>query len=310
VAKRIKHRLEYALVRGGFALGKLLPWSWISGFGAGLGRFAFHVLRVRRALVLRNLRIAFGDELDADERRRIAGRCYAQFGRSYLEYFALPGWRRRRMVERIDFEGWEYMEAALAKGKGIVFLASHYGNWEMMALAALSRGLRVHVVVGYMSNEAVHEAVIAMRRDLGLPVHHRERGLRNLLKALRDGEGIGILGDQEARSHGVPVSYFGRESLTHPGPAFLSIKTGAPIVPSYLVREGGRFRMVFRDPIDPGEARPSESTDERIARLTAAHTRVLEEMVRRHPDHWFWMHDRWKLAPRGEDGEPRRLGPD
>ena len=113
---RLKHRIEFALVRGGLALGSLFPWSWISGTGALMGRFAFHVLRVRRRVTLENLRLALGERTTEAERRRIAADCYAQFGRSYWEYFALPAFRRRRVLERVDYSGLEHLEAARAAG--------------------------------------------------------------------------------------------------------------------------------------------------------------------------------------------------
>ena len=285
---RLKHRIEFALVRGGLALGSLFPWSWISGTGALMGRFAFHVLRVRRRVTLENLRLALGERTTEAERRRIAADCYAQFGRSYWEYFALPAFRRRRVLERVDYSGLEHLEAARAAGKGVLFLAAHFGNWELLALATQALGLPVHLLVGDLANPGVDAAMNDLRRSLGFPVEHRGMGLRAVMKALRAGHGVGVQGDQEARWHGIVVPFFGMESLTHPGSAYLSLATGAPILPSFLVREG-------------------KPTDAAVLALTAAHTARLEAVVRRHPEHWFWLHKRWKRAPRGEDGLPRRV---
>ena len=301
---RLKHRIEYALVRGGLALGNLFPWSWISGLGAGLGRLAF-ALGIRRRVALENLELALGEALSEAQRRRIAADCYAQFGRSYLEYFALPAFRRRRVLARVDYAGLEHVAAARAAGKGVLFLASHFGNWELLALATQALGIRVHLLVGDLANPAVDAAMNDLRRSLGFPVEHRGMGLRGVMKALRAQGGIGVQGDQEARWHGIVVPFFGRASLTHPGTAHLSLKTGAPIVPGYLLREGGRFRVVFEAPLWPA----GEADDANVQRLTAAHTAGLEAMIRRHPEHWFWLHRRWKRAPRGADGLPRRVGP-
>jgi KDO2-lipid IV(A) lauroyltransferase len=300
---RLKHRIEYALVRGGLALGSLFPWSWISGAGAALGRFTYHVLRLRRGVTLENLRLALGDSVDEAALGRIAADCYAQFGRSYCEYFALPAFRRRRVLERVDYSGLEHLESARAAGKGVLLLAAHFGNWELLALATRALGIPVHLLVGDLANPGVDEAMNAMRRSLGFAVEHRGMGLRAVMKALRAGHGVGVQGDQEARWHGIVVPFFGRESLTHPGSAHLSLATGAPIVPSFLLREGGRFRAIYEAPLWP-EGKP---TDAAVLALTAAHTARLEAMIRRHPAHWFWLHKRWKRAPRGEDGLPRRV---
>jgi KDO2-lipid IV(A) lauroyltransferase len=299
---RLKHRIEFALVRGGLALGSLFPWSWISATGAALGRIAFHVLRIRRGVVMANLRLALGEQYDERALRRIAGACYAQFGRSYWEYFALPRIRTRGVLERVDYSGLEHLESARAAGKGVLFLAAHFGNWELLALATQALGLPVHLLVGDLANPGVDAAMNDLRRSLGFRVEHRGMGLRAVMKALRAGHAVGVQGDQEARFHGIVVPFFGRESLTHPGSAYLSLATGAPIVPAYLVREGRRFRVIFDAPLWP-EGKPG---DEAVLALTAAHTARLEAMIRRHPEHWFWLHKRWKRAPRGEDGLPRR----
>ncbi len=301
---RFKHRIEYALVRGGLALGSLFPWSWISAKGALLGRLAF-ALGIRRRVAMDNLRLAFGDALDATARRRIAADCYAQFGRSYLEVFALPAFRRRRVLARVDYEGLEQLAAARAAGKGVLFLASHFGNPELLALATQALGLRVHLLVGDLANPAVNAAMNDLRRSLGFAIEHRGMGLRGVMKALRAGNAVGVQGDQEARWHGILVPFFGRESLTHPGAAYLSLRTGAPLVPAYLLRKGNRFTVIFETPLWPA----GEADAEAVQRLTAAHTARLEAMIRRHPEHWFWLHRRWKRAPRGEDGLPRRAEP-
>ena len=298
---RLKHRIEYALVRGGLALGGLFPWSWISAKGALLGRLAY-ALGIRRGVVMANLRLAFGEEKRAPALKRIAADCYAQFGRSYLEYFALPAFRRRRVLARIDYEGLDQLAAARAAGKGVLFVASHFGNWELLALATQALGLRVHLMVGDLANPAVDAAMNDLRRSLGFAIEHRGMGLRGVMKALRAGDVVGVQGDQEARWHGILVPFFGRESLTHPGAAFLSLRTGAPLVPAYLLRQGRRFTVVYETPLWPA----GEADDDSVRRLTAAHTARLEAMIRRHPEHWFWLHRRWKRAPRGADGLPRR----
>ncbi len=299
----LKHRIEYALVRGGLALGNLFPWSWISAQGALLGRLA-HALGIRRRVVMENLRLAFGDEKSDAELRRIAADCYAQFGRSYAETFALPAFPRRRVLARVDYEGLEQLAAARAAGRGVLFIASHFGNWELLALATQALGLRVHLMVGDLANPAVDAAMNDLRRSLGFSIEHRGMGLRAVMKALRAGDVVGVQGDQEARWHGILVPFFGRESLTHPGAAYLSLRTGAPLVPAYLRRQGRRFRVIYEAPLWPAGA----ADDVNVERLTAAHTAGLEAMIRRHPEHWFWLHRRWKRAPRGADGLPRPAG--
>lgn len=300
---KLKHRIEWGLVRSGLSLGNLFPWSWISATGAALGVFVFHVLRMRRRVVLENLHIALGGEMSPDELRRIAARCYRVFGRTHLEYFGLPALGRRRVLERITVEGIEHLEAARAEGRGVILLMSHFGNWEMLGLMGRRLGLDVHLLVGDLSNSSVDEGINRMRERLGLKILRRGMALRTTMQLLKKGGTVLFPGDQEARWHGVTVPMFGRATLTHPGAAHFALKTGAAILMGFPIREGIGFRMRFLPPLIP----EGEADDEGIRRLTARHTAVLESMVREHPEQWFWMHRRWKAAPKGGDGLPERM---
>jgi Kdo2-lipid IVA lauroyltransferase/acyltransferase len=296
---RFKHRLEVNIVKAGLKLGNLFSWRWISGTGAALGFFVCHLLRIRRQVVRDNLLVAFGDTITDAERERIVGRCYVEMGRTWLEYFALPALGRRGILEQMEFQGEEHLRAALAGGKGVFLLGAHFGNWELSALAIGSLGIPVHPIVGDLSNKSVDLVMNEMRQKLGLIIERRGMGLRSVFKALRQGDGVGFQADQEARHHGVNVPFFGVESLTHPGAAWISLRTGAPILPCYCLRIKGGFRMIFRDPIWPGD----EADEQSVRELTARHTQVTEQMIRRYPEQWFWMHERWKKAPRDSEGQ-------
>ncbi|MCP4549000.1 MAG: lysophospholipid acyltransferase family protein [bacterium] len=301
----LKFRIEAAFVRTGLKIGNLFPWRMISDSGAFWGWTAFHIFRVRRTATLRNLRMAFGDRYSEEELQSLASRCFVNFGRTFMEYFALPAFHKRNIMQRIEYEGEEHMQAALAGGKGVLFLAAHFGNWEVAAIATSKLGVPLHTVVGDLANPVVDEVVNNLRESLGLIVDRRRMGLRAVLRALKQGHGIGIQADQEARWNGIPVPFFGMTSLTHPGTAWFSLKTGAPILQAYALRVGNGFRVVYEPPIWPN----AEATDEEVLKLTALHTARLENLIRRYPDQWFWLHKRWKRAPRGEDGLPLRAGP-
>ncbi len=297
---RLKHRMELGLVRAGLSLGNLFPWSWISAKGAVLGAFTFHVLRIRRRVVLENLRIAFGEGMDGAERKRVAAACYRVFGRANFEYFGLPALKRRGVLEKIEVEGREHLDAARERGKGIILLMSHFGNWEMLGLMGRHLGLEVNLLVGDLSNPGVDEAMNRLRERLGLRILRRGMALRETLKLLRAGGTVLFPGDQEARWHGVTVPMFGRATLTHPGAAHFALKSGAAILMGFPIREGSNFRLKFLPPILP----EGDGDKEDVQRLTARHVAALESVVREHPEQWFWMHKRWKAAPKDRDGRP------
>jgi KDO2-lipid IV(A) lauroyltransferase len=296
---RMKHRMESFLVRIGLRVFSCLPWPTLSVIGKYLGRLAW-TLGIRRSSVRENLNIAFGKELDKPD--RIARKCYECFGRTHLEYFALPRLREKGILESIEVEGREHLEAAQERGKGIILLMSHFGNWELVGLMGMHLGLDVHLLVGDLSNSRVDEQINEMRERLGLKILRRGMALRSTLKLLRENKTVLFPGDQEARYHGITVPMFGRRTLTHPGAAHFALKTGAAILMGFPIRDGSRFRFRFLPPILP----EGEATKEAVIKWTAVHTAALESMVREFPEQWFWLHRRWKAAPKGEDGLPEK----
>ncbi len=295
--RRFKHWLEYQGTRFLFFLAQRLPQAWLLILGAGLGKLTFSLLRIRRRVALENLAHAF-PEKSAAEIKTIARRSYENFGKMMLEYLRLPSLSAAALQQRISFamprEQNPY-EQALALGKGAICMTGHFGNWEYMG--ALVAQMQYPMVYLYQeqNNPYVDGLIRDIRIKMNMPSIPRGAALRGILKALREKKFVAILADQDAGRNGIFVDFLGRPASTAQGPAAFVLKTQAPIVFCVAIREPhGHHRVEAELLTFDFSKNAATSEEDKLHQITAAWTKVLEKYIRQYPDHWFWMHRRWK----------------
>ena len=289
---RLKHRLEHVAVRRLLRSFAARPLDEALERGARLGRLWYALDRGHRRLAAENIRLGLG--LDPAAAARTARACFENLGRNLAE-FAIAGSRIEELLARVDLEGADHLHAALAEGRGVFILSGHCGNWEL-AGARLAREVRLTNLARALANPLVDSAVAAQRSAAGVRTVDARDAVREVFRTLRRGEAVSMLLDQNAlRSERVFVEFLGRPAATNFGLAMLALKSGAPVLPAFSERgPDGRHHGWIGPPIEPctvGE-RP-----ERIGRTTARYTAAIEEFVRRRPDQWFWVHNRWKRRP-------------
>ena len=249
-------------------------------FGAALGLFAYW-LGIRRAVALDGLARAFPERSDADL-RRLARAAYAQLGRSLAEIVAGAG--------EVRFEGWEIYERSRAEGTGMVTAIAHFGNFELMARAANARGAPV-TLIGRRLRGVFNRWLVEGRGIRTLP----DRGsTTEALAALRRGETLAIAVDQNMRpSRGIFVEFFGAQACTTPAAAVYALRSGAPLIAAFPVRQPDGSHVVWMR----GPFTTSRRGHAAVVDLTQQLTFAVEQAVRENPDHWFWVHRRWKTRP-------------
>lgn len=292
----IRRRLMYLGFQGLRGLAQVLPLSAARLLGRALGRLAYALLRGQRRLTEDHLRLAFAQTLTPRAQRAIARRLFANLGQTAMEWLALPKLSSQALQRLIASEGVEHVRQALARGNGAILLTAHFGNWELIPLYLRSLGFEGGVLARRLRYPEYESFLIHARGSRG--IHTFARGsLKDVAKVLRGNQIIGMLPDQDIDSlEGVFVDFFGRPAYTPVGPAALSVMTGAPIVPVFIVREGATFRLVIEPPIEPAQAQGADRA-QLLTTLTQAWSRVVESYIRRFPDQWVWMHRRWKTQP-------------
>lgn len=291
----LRHRVEALLLRAVGAFAHALPFGGASACGGAVGRLAFGLLARRRRIAVENIRAALGDPVDGVPAEALARRAFVQLGRSFLEFLWLRGRPKEAWIGRVDLAGFEPITERAEQHRGAILVTGHYGNWELFGASLRASGYPMRYLLPPQLNAGSDAYLDAVRRSLGIDPVKIGFGMREALRALRGGDFLAMLIDQDARRIGLHVPFFGRPASTHTGAARLAVRAGCPIAVAFLERQpGGRFRSRMGAILEP---RPGAEEEEEVRRLTSEMTALVEDAVRRRPDHWYWIHRRWKTPP-------------
>ena len=292
----MKKSLEFALV---WLIARTLGWlprPIARAFGAGVGWAVYRLLGRLRRVGVRNLELAL-PQRTADERDAILRGVYRSLGWQLAEFCRMERYTRGNTRDWIRYEGLEHFLRAEAEGKGVLILTGHLGAWELSSFYHSLMGHPMGMVIRRLDNRLLDGFVNRIRCLHGNRVMHKDDFARGLLTAMRAGETVGILMDTNMTPpQGVFVDFFGTAACTASGLARVALKTGAAVVPGFLVWERAERRYVLH--FGERVAAPNSGDAEAdVLELTARCTAVLESWVRRYPEQWLWIHRRWKTRP-------------
>ena len=294
----VRHRIEYSLYLGLKGFLRLLPHQTARSFGRAVGSLGHLLDRRHREVALRNMELAL-PEIGPAERRRLVRACFRHFGAALCDAISSTRFDAVEICRHFTLEGWENLEAAEARGKGIFVLSAHVGFWELVSpVIGLYRG-PMAIVIRPADNPWLDRELRALRERFGNSTLPKRGAARRMIETLREAGRVGILVDQRVQEReGIPVPFFGRPALTSPILARLSLRTGAAVVPVAVYPEpDGRYRFVAKPALLP----PEDGTDdeETAAALTRRYLETAEEDIRAHPEMWLWMHRRWDARRKG-----------
>lgn len=253
----------------------------------------YHLSPKQRLIAIHNLKQAF-PEKSMEEIIIIARGVYRTMGVVAADFFELPSLTKENIENLVEIQGMEHCWKALEKGKGLLMFGAHFGNWELASIV-VSLFLRKNLAALYrpLDNHFLDNLVTKVRSSTGITPLPKERAMRPMLRILKKNGILGILIDQNmAWQEGVFVDFFGRPACTTDGLALLTLHTEAPVIPFYCVRlENGTYRMVIGEEM---EVVRTDNQQEDVLTNTQNFTRVIEDTVRRYPDQWLWVHQRWK----------------
>ncbi len=291
----LRHRLEYSAYVVLAGLVRRLPLGLLQRVATTAAHFAWDRGGKRPHYATVNLRLAFPD-LSDEERRRIGRESFVQFALTVIEFVRAEGWTDAELERRVEIKGLEHLERALARGRGVLGLTLHLGNFEVAVRRMSIAGFSVSAVGRTMRNSLIYERVVAHRTRAGGVLIDRDSAFLRMLRALRRNHCVLVLNDQYARrTQAVFVPLFGVRCSTSVGVAALALRTGSPVVPACIVREAPeRHTIVLLPELTPPQTGDRERD---IERLTAAGNEVLEQMIRAHPEQWMWGHRRFRYSP-------------
>lgn len=290
--------VEYLAFRALAALVSRLPYAWVGRAGSLLGLAVLYLTGYRRRVTMDNLRHAFPEASEASL-RSVARGAYRNYGRAILEMLWGGAQSAESLREKVHPVNMEVLREALAGGHGAILMSAHFGSWEF-----LLTGLKLHIpepfvaIAQRQANARIDAMIDARRRRFDVTTVPMGPSVREVLRALAEQKVVIILGDQSGPRESVFIPFFGRPSATHRGAAAFALRAPAPIVMVLLHRRtDGTYDAVFeRIPTD-GLTGDREA---QIVALTTRHAAALERAIRARPDHWLWMHKRWKHTPEFE----------
>ncbi|MBQ9376650.1 MAG: lysophospholipid acyltransferase family protein [Schwartzia sp.] len=273
---------------------RCLPHAALLTLGKWLGILYYRIIAKQRERAVRQMMEGLSvSEAEARETVRLS---FINLARNILEILYMPNLNRDNIYDYITFEHREYIEEAVAEGKGVVVYTAHIGTWEWLSAAFLLTGIPATAIAKKQPNEQYTRVIDDLRATIGMEVF--SRGSSELLaaaRALKSGKLLGFLADQDAGPGGAFIDFLGKPASTPMGPAVFARKFGSPVVPAFILRQpNGRHKVVLGAPM---RYKDSGDTDKDLYDFTVRMTRILERVIRENPTQWLWFQKRWNTPP-------------
>ena len=291
--------IEYWAVRGILGFLGALPRRAARAVGGAVGLAAWGLVPRLRRVGRRNLSLAFPERSPA-ERERLLRASFRSLGWQLAEFAQMRRYTQILAQRFIRYEGLEHYIEAKSRGKGVLVLTAHLGAWELSSFFHSLMGHPMSVVIRRLDNPRVDAFVNGIRTLHGNRVLHKDDFARGILKAMHHGDTVGILMDTNMTPpQGVFVPFFGVDACTASGLARVALRSGAAVIPGFLVWRPEEEGYVLHFGPELTLVRSGDDEQDALAN-TALFTRTLEGYIRRYPEQWLWVHRRWKTRPPGE----------
>jgi KDO2-lipid IV(A) lauroyltransferase len=289
------HDLQYRMIKTALGILASVPRRQLTRLAIPLGKIWYGLDHYHRRIAVKNMFGAFGREKKALEIKQMVRANFVQLVRVILEIPSLLKLNRHNLDAYVEISGQENFKSALARGKGVLVLTAHLGNWELMALAAsLALAAPVNVMVRPLDSKLFDRIITGIRSRTGNKVLDKDKSAGTVRQMLNENQVIGILLDQNSSWYeGVYVPFFGKIACTNKGLAMFAMRYGASVLPAFNIRlANGRYRIIIEPPL---ELVRTGDVSRDIFENTAYFNAVIEKYIRMAPDNWLWVHRRWRI---------------
>lgn len=283
--------------------GHSIPRALRKGLFVSLFMLFYHVGVKNRLLALHNLQRSF-PEKDIREIIQIAKGVYRHFAIVAAEFFDMPFITKDNVHQWVEVEGYEHYVEAISKGKGLLSIVAHFGNWELLPIAVPIYAKPLHIVYRPLDNPVLDNLVEYVRTLHGNGLIPKGGSGKRIMELLKENQIIGILSDQNVAAYeGVFVDFFGRPACSGVGLAVMAMRSKAPVIAIFPARQkSGKYKVIVKPAI---EAICTDDYEMDLQVNTQRFTKIVEDIVREYPDQWFWFHQRWKTKPH----QKKKTGP-
>ncbi len=297
IRKGLSHFLAWLGLNICSLIVRVIPTGYLYGFARGIASLAYVFATKQKKIALESLNTAFGQEKTRQEIERIARDCFIYMAKSAVElmfFFDKP----HMLKVKVDIQGRQNLDAALARGRGVVLVSAHFGNFPLLLGRLAVDGYKTCGIMRPMHDARVEKIFFEKREKYGVRTIYsqpRNECVNNTISALRNNELIFIPIDQNFGTGGVFVNFFGKKAATATGPVVLAQRTKAALIPCFIIRQpGDRHKIIFEPELELKEGKnPQDTVLVNIQRLTD----IIEAYIRKYPAEWGWIHRRWKSKP-------------
>lgn len=276
-------------------LANLLPERVVNGFFNKLSSLFIRSSRRYRRRIKKNLKIAFGPSCDNQYIENITRNLTKNIGLSCAETLLSGTKNKNNILARISVHGTENLDNALSHGKGVIAVSAHLGNFTLIGIKMLREGYPFTTLVKESKRPGIARGIRKIQKEQDgrfIYLDPWSKAVRQILSSLRKNEIVCLVADEKRKHTGINVDFFGEPALTATGPAVFSLRTGAPIVPIFIVRKEDHSHHIFIEP--QLKYNLNGNTTEDTYTITTAYTIIIEKYIRMYPDQWFWINNRWK----------------
>jgi Kdo2-lipid IVA lauroyltransferase/acyltransferase len=293
--RKVRYNLVYGLIRSMIWISNVIPRSMWLSISGGLGSLAYLFANDTRNLTKKHLKLAFPDKSDS-ELKKLAKRTFQMLGKNAGEILRASRIDSLQGLEKILItHGYENFEKANAKGKGVIFLTAHLGAFDLQVTNMALRGLNPNIIGTPLKDKKLNDLLWEYRNAHGAIAIERGKETFRMIKVLKSGGSVALLIDQDTKVKTVFVDFFGKPAATPVGATVLAMKTGAAIVPTYVhLGDDGMQHMHILPEIAMTK---TDNEDRDIILNTQTLTKFIEDVIRKYPEQWVWMHERWKTTP-------------
>lgn len=293
--KKIRNNLSYLLVLALIKFLRILPRQVAIKLMRLVGRLVFFLAKHERKKIIRHLNLAYGQEKTQEEMQGICKNVFLHFFTVVTDYARLPVMSRDDINKIVTVDGIENLQKAYAKGKGVILLTAHFGNWELLGAWTAQNGFPLKVVGKELFDPNFDKLIVTIRNEAGYGNISRGNGTKEIIRTLARGQGIGMLIDQDTNVQGVYVNFFGHPAHTASAPFRLAKKYDTPLIPIFAcLRSDLTYHIKCLEPIALAH---STNEDQDMVDTIQKCSDIIEQTIRQHPGQWAWMHKRWKKQP-------------
>lgn len=291
----MKHLAEYVFIFLLKLLTKLLPWRSLQLAGRFLGYFFYYILPIRKEVCIENLSIAFKDIKNKKEIEQLSKQVYINIGQTIVEMIAFDKINKNNFNKFLTINHPEYLFKIRDAKKGALLITAHFGNWELMGCSFGLMDLPVDFITGTLKNPYIDNMLNNARKAKMVGIIPVKDGIKKIMTSLKNGRLIAILPDQDPGKTTIPIRFLGQPAYAPRGPAVFARKFGSPILLGFMIRDkNGHLNVNL---VEPLYFEKTEDEEYDLARITYSYYSIIEKFIMDYPDHWLWLHKRWKRIP-------------